>query len=114
MDIVHYLDRPSVKQHLGIKKTISLATAQQWMHRMGYHWKKTPGGQFVDGHEREDVVYYHQTIFLPAWTEIKIRTCTWTKDNIEIINGPQPQQCPIVVWFHDELTSYSNDHRKIQ
>ena len=25
---------------------------------MGYHWKKTPGGQFVDGHKREDVVHY--------------------------------------------------------
>ena len=108
-DIV--LDRPAVKQWLGIKKTISLAMAQRWMCHMGYHWKKTPGGQFVDGHEREDVVHYCQTVFL---SEIEIHTRVWAKDNIEIIDRSQPCQHPIVVWFHGRLTFYANNHWKVQ
>ena len=31
MDIVHYLNTPEMKTQLKLKKTISLATAQQWM-----------------------------------------------------------------------------------
>jgi len=36
MDIVHYLDRPEVKEHLKLKKTPHLHTAQHWMHAMEY------------------------------------------------------------------------------
>ncbi len=69
MDIVHYLDRTDVKQRHKLKKSISVVTAQWWMRRMGYRWQKNPAGQFVDGHERDDVIYYRQTVFIPAWTE---------------------------------------------
>jgi hypothetical protein len=31
MDIVEYVDHPEVKSQFGLTKTISLATAQQWM-----------------------------------------------------------------------------------
>src|SRR6266487_2773033 len=64
-DIVEYVDRPAVKERLKLKKTISLATAQRWMKTVGYRWTKTPTGQFVDGHERDNVVAYRQTVFLP-------------------------------------------------
>ena len=36
MDIVHFLDTPKMKARLKLKKTISLATAQRWMHVMDY------------------------------------------------------------------------------
>ena len=58
MDIVHYLDTPEMKACLSLKKTISLKTAQRWMQIMDYHWTKNPQGQFVDGHEQEDIVLY--------------------------------------------------------
>jgi hypothetical protein len=64
INIVHYVDQPEVKACLKLTKTISLATAQQWMKHMDYRWTKTPSGQFVDGHERADVVEYHQLVFL--------------------------------------------------
>ena len=67
MDIVHFLDTPEMKARLKLKKTISLATAQRWMRVMDYRWTKNPHGQFVDGHEREDVVEYCQLVFLPFW-----------------------------------------------
>ena len=44
--------------------------AQRWMWKMGYWWMKKLSGQYVDGHEQADVVYYHQMVFLqhgPSW-----------------------------------------------
>jgi hypothetical protein len=58
LDIVHFLDTPDIKERYSLKKTISLATAQRWMHMMDYCWTKTPSGQYVDGHECDDVVTY--------------------------------------------------------
>jgi len=42
MDIVRYVDQPEAKVRLKLTKTISLATAQQWMKQMEYRWTKTP------------------------------------------------------------------------
>ncbi|KII89329.1 hypothetical protein PLICRDRAFT_110047 [Plicaturopsis crispa FD-325 SS-3] len=112
LDIVFYLDRPEVKQRFQMKKTISLATAQRWMRRMGYRWTKNPSGQFVDGHEREDVVYFRQHVFLPAITDLEHRMRAWTLDNLEIVaSGPRPRNKPVVAWFQDESTFYANDRR---
>ncbi|KAF7351880.1 hypothetical protein MVEN_01149600 [Mycena venus] len=84
MDIVHYIDQPEVKKRLGLKKGIHLATAQRWMKRMGYRWTKNPSGQYVDGHERPDVVYY-QKEFIPAFTELEYQTRKWTLENLELV-----------------------------
>ena len=51
MDIVHYLDTLEMKASLKLKKGISHATVQQWMHIMDYRWTTELRGQFVDGHE---------------------------------------------------------------
>lgn len=66
-DIVDYLSIPMNHKHHHLKNMISLKTAQQWMKKMGYHWKLELKGQYSDGHEHEDVVSYRQNIFLPAW-----------------------------------------------
>ncbi|KAI0045259.1 hypothetical protein FA95DRAFT_1495657 [Auriscalpium vulgare] len=66
MDIVDFLDTPGIREQYSLTKTISLTTAQRWMHLMDYRWTKTPTGQYVDGHEREDVVEYRQETFLPT------------------------------------------------
>ncbi|KAJ7665798.1 hypothetical protein B0H17DRAFT_1210803 [Mycena rosella] len=86
MDIVHFIDsRPDLKQKIKRKKEISLAMAQRWMKRMGYRWMKNPSGQFVDGHERDNIVYYCQTEFLPAFTRLEYQTRKWTLDNLDLI-----------------------------
>jgi hypothetical protein len=58
LDIVHYTTNPEVQARLKIKKTVSLATAHHWLAKMGYWWTKKPSGQYVDGHECDDVVHY--------------------------------------------------------
>lgn len=51
LDIVHYLSNSETQKQLSIKRVISLATAQRWMCKMGYHWTKGPSGKYIDGHE---------------------------------------------------------------
>jgi hypothetical protein len=119
--IVRYLNEPDVQKRWKIKKMISLATAQRWMHRMGYRWTKQPSGQFVDGHEREDVVAYRQNVFLPAMAELESKIRTWNNGLTEefkpwphdIDDGPRPFQDRTVVWYHDESTFYANDRRNV-
>ncbi|KAJ7234033.1 hypothetical protein B0H12DRAFT_1239178 [Mycena haematopus] len=110
MDIVHYIAQPDVKKRLGLKKGIHLATAQRWMKRMGYRWTKNPSGQYVDGHERADVVHYRQKEFIPAFTELERQTRKWTLENLEMVQE-LPRNQVIVVWFHDESTFYAHDRR---
>ncbi|KAF8578935.1 hypothetical protein K439DRAFT_1648626 [Ramaria rubella] len=103
MDIVQYLDTPEMKMCLKLKKMISLATAQCWMY---------PKGQFVDGHEGEDVVAYRQDKFLPAWKQLEPMLRNWDENDVEVVNAGSPLHFT-VVWHHNESTYYANDCHKI-
>src|SRR5260221_11331977 len=93
-------------------KTIHLATAQCWLHKMQYYWTNTPKGQYVDGHECEDFVAYWQTVFLPKLAAINAKLRTWTKDGIEDPNAATiPNTHHIVVWYHDESIFYVNNRQ---
>ena len=61
-------------------KIISLTTAHQWMHKLGWHWTTDPKGQYADGHEHEDVVDYCNNVFLPAIAEIEDCIENWLTD----------------------------------
>jgi hypothetical protein len=114
-DIVRYVATDEVKERLKLKKVITERTARNWMRRIGYRWKKTPTGQYKDGHEREDVVAYRQDIFLPAWKEIEKSTRKWDNEgNLETEPTPGPDGRVTVVWIHDESTFHTNDRRKIR
>ncbi|KAH9948611.1 hypothetical protein B0H21DRAFT_777826 [Amylocystis lapponica] len=111
MDIVDYLTRPDVQTRLLFKKTISLATAKRWMTKIGYRWAKAPRGQYIDGHERKDVVRYRQDTFLPFFEKLDGQMRVWTNDGVED-PGTISAERDTVVWFHDESTFYANDRRK--
>jgi hypothetical protein len=113
MDIVDYVARPNVMARLNLTKPISVATAKRWMTRVGYRWTKTPCGQYVDGHERVDVVEYRQTMFLPIFTELLLRTRIYTIEGNERLVLPLNTR-RLVIWNHDESTYYANDRRKIR
>jgi hypothetical protein len=82
-DLSDYVNREDVKARYKLKG-ISLATAKRWMQRLGYRWCKTPTGQYVDGHEREDVVAYRQCVFIPKWMELQNRMWTWEEKNLTV------------------------------
>ena len=115
-DIVEYLNRPEVQEHLKIKKSISLSTAKRWMHKMGYRWIQEKKGMYADGHERPDVVSYRQDIFIPAWKERASRLRWWSSENplVEEFHGPLPQEMPETAWFHDESIFQGNDRRTLR
>jgi hypothetical protein len=110
-DVVDFIKKPEVAEQFNLKKGISLATAQRWMKQIGYRWTITPTGQYVDGHERRDVVNYRQKVFLPHWMSIEERTRKWKADFREEDIGERPQNRRVVVWFHDESMFYANDRR---
>ena len=115
LDIVKFLDTPEMKERLDRTTTIHLTTAKRWMHKMGYRWTNAPKGQYVDGHEREDVVAYQQDVFLPKLAEIDAKMRKWTADGIEDPNtttGPDFRHT--VVWYHNESIFYANDRRMVQ
>ncbi|KAF9440607.1 hypothetical protein P691DRAFT_687180, partial [Macrolepiota fuliginosa MF-IS2] len=66
-------------------------------------------GQYVDGHERDDVVSYCQNTYIPRM--IQHMTKMW-----RYIDGstgwavPPDVNCPTIIWFHDESTFYAHDH----
>ncbi|KIK74553.1 hypothetical protein PAXRUDRAFT_789771, partial [Paxillus rubicundulus Ve08.2h10] len=111
--IIIYLDHLEVQARYGLTKTISLATAQHWMTEVGYRWGKDPKGQYIDGHERDDVVFYRQNSFIPAWYKIDANTRRWSSANpLQCKNDETDVGRKTVVWFHDESTFYAHDRRK--
>ena len=117
-DILDFLRDPENQERLKVPGSISLKTAHHWMKRMGWQWKREAKGQYVDGHECEDVVTYRQNIFLPAWSNLQPQMRKWqvnptNNDVEEIMEAQTVPQRHAVVWFHDESTFYANNQRKL-
>jgi hypothetical protein len=80
------------------------------MKKLDYRWTKTGlKGQYVDGHEREDVVAYHQKVFLPAMKGFRQRARDWSREDQADQPLPRPNKRHVVMWFHNESTFYAND-----
>ena len=71
-NIVQCVSQDHLHSCLHHKKLISLCTAQQWMKVMVYWWQKEPKGQYINGHERDDVVEYQQKFYLPHSMEVMV------------------------------------------
>jgi hypothetical protein len=107
-----------VKQQFNLTKPISERMACLWMNS-DHRWRKTPIGQYSGGHERDDVVNYHQNIFPPAISELEPLMVKYEgkidpKTQLYIDNEMQETLPPlvptvkrVVLWFHDESTFYA-------
>ncbi|TBU51333.1 hypothetical protein BD310DRAFT_971300 [Dichomitus squalens] len=114
LDIVDFMALPANQVKYGLAKPISLSQAQVWMRHLDYRWTKTPNGQFVDGHERADVVEYRQSRFLPAIADYDHFACQWNKDGTEVSlpdDSPRPRNRRVIYWHHDESVFYAHDRR---
>ena len=114
--IIDYLVQPGVMRQYGLRKNISLATAKRWMTGCRFCWTVAHKGQYVDGHEREDVVSFQQNKFLPSWYVLEPRMQSWQVIEGKIIEvlaqAAGDSQCTVVVWFHDESIFYAHDRRQ--
>jgi hypothetical protein len=113
-DIIKFLATDEMKSRFKLKKNISERTAQRWMKRLDFRWTKEPKGQYTDGHEREDVVRYRQSIFLPRMRVLWPRMRKWANDGSEDKSGLIIIGKIIVLWAHDESIFYANDRRKLR
>ena len=117
MDIVNFLDTPEMRTQLNWTTPIHQTTAQRWMQKLGYCWANMPKGQYVNGHEHEDIVAYQQNYFLPELAKIEAKMKIWMEGGIEPEDPNAATTldiCYTVVWYHDESVFYVNDWQMIQ
>lgn len=108
--LADFLCQPEIKEKYGIECDISHKTACRYLQALGYRYQSTPKGQYVDGHEREDVVTYRKEVFLPKWKKFMNCMATWDKDLKEHL--PSGEGKRVIAWFHDESVFYAHDRRK--
>ena len=97
---------------LGIetRKTIDEATAQRWLHHLGWDYKDHSKDIYFDGHEREDVVAYRNK-FLQQMASLRSRIAVYEGQNMDQIISPilPPNVPELVPITHDESIFYAND-----
>ncbi len=86
-------------------------TAQRYLHVLGYRWQEVKKGQYVDGHERADVVWDRDKVFIPKIKVLRNRMQIFDKDGKPLM-GFSPNGKHIVLWFHDESIFYAHDRRR--
>jgi hypothetical protein len=79
-NLMGFLHGDKIKEKYGIEHNISHKTACRYLQALGYRYHSTPKGQYVDGHEREDVVLYQNKVFLLKWKKFMNQMATWDKE----------------------------------
>ena len=120
-DIVDFVTTPEMQAQIAAanikKQSISLRSAQQWLHHLGWQYGKARKGMYIDGHEREDVVAYRKA-FVARWKEYKKRMVMYCSETGEVLSVPKGFPIPgghpfrLILVTHDESTFYCNDQRK--
>lgn len=77
---------------------------------MNFRYGTPLKGQYIDGHERDDVVKYWQEVFIPKWEEYQKQMILRDNDG-NIVQMPPPDEL-MIVQTHNETTFYANDQRK--
>ena len=68
---------------------------------------------YIDGHEREDVVFYRNGVFLPRWNSLKRRVAIFAEDGTwSPPPGLLPGEKPLVLVTHDESTFSAKDGKR--
>jgi hypothetical protein len=80
------------------------------MRNEGFAYIRCSKGVYIDGHEREDVVQYRQSVFLPKMLALRpfIREYE-VSDVTKEVEKDRGGYRPIVTVFHDESTFTAND-----
>jgi hypothetical protein len=90
-------------------KALSKSTIYRWLHTCGFHHRHSKKGNYVDGHEREDVKV-HRTEFIVKIMNSINRTEQFLDNDLKPLPpvlGPSDKKL-ILVW-HDESCFSAND-----
>ncbi|KAJ7190599.1 hypothetical protein GGX14DRAFT_321596, partial [Mycena pura] len=110
--LVQYLNSPEIRVEHGIDKPVSLTTARRYLDELGYRFTSPKKGQYVDGHERADVVYYRDNVYLPRLFELHKRVRVFDNDGNPIEGPFAVSGHRVIVWYHDESIFYAHDRRR--
>jgi hypothetical protein len=106
-----YLHCPDVKLKHGIDCDISIHTARHYLYSLGYRFTYQPRGQYVDGHERADVIYHRDKVYLPHLLEHLKCAYHYNNDGTLVQDTTLPPRHTII-WYHDESIFYAHDRRR--
>ncbi|KAJ7790888.1 hypothetical protein B0H14DRAFT_3501129 [Mycena olivaceomarginata] len=109
--LVDYLNDPAVRAEHNIDKPISTTTARRYLDELGYRFKSPKKGQYVDGHEHPDVVYYRDNIYLPRYFKLQERVAVFDNDGNPINNDFSETGRRVIIWYHDESIFYAHERR---
>ena len=95
-DIVDWVQLPDVQKRLGgtgLKTSISLQSAQCWLHRLNWRYGQKRNGMYIDGHECKDVAY--RKAFVTRWAEYEKHMVHFDNNGNEqsITQGFDIEQC---------------------
>ncbi|KAJ7622725.1 hypothetical protein DFH06DRAFT_1009349, partial [Mycena polygramma] len=110
--LVEYLSREDVMDKHGLDKKISVRTARRYLNDLGYRFTTEKKGQYSDGHERDDVVYYREEVYLPSLKGFQDRSCIFDADGSVTTPSLPPGARRTVIWYHDESIFYAHDRRR--
>jgi len=68
---------------LKVSRGISLSTARRWMCQERFRYILHKKGLYFDGHDRPDVVAYHQDHFLPSMKMLEPRVVHYTVGDVD-------------------------------
>ncbi|KAF8748767.1 hypothetical protein RHS01_10591 [Rhizoctonia solani] len=113
--IVQFFSDKETRTRLGVPKAICLRTAQRWMTKYGgFRWRTKLKGQYIDGHERANVVEYCKKTYVTFMKAIERLTTIYNEHGVPDPEQPIlifPGEKPIIVWFHDKSTFFANDRQ---
>jgi len=104
---------PSLRYAL--KNDLSLRTAWQWLVRLGWRNKLLRKGVYMDGHERPDVMKYHNNTFLHSMEKYWAKMTIWEIKESELVRidpvlGPGEKR--IIALFQDESSFHANKYKR--
>jgi len=98
-----------------LKDGLSERTARRWLVRLGWRNKLLWKGVYMDGHERPDVVKYHNESFLPDMELHQKRMVRWEPQESELVRiNPvlEPGEKRIIALFQDKSSFHVNEYKR--
>jgi hypothetical protein len=102
---------PSHVLSSNLPRTISVRTANRWLHQLGFTPQSHKKGSYVDGHEREDVVKSRDE-YLKLMMDLKKshKPPPPCSDEMAPVPGPDAEfQKQLVLIYHDESLFNTNE-----
>ena len=112
--LVRFLNSPAILERMRRERQFSERTARRWLQLLGYRWKAEAKGMYSDGHERDDVVQYRQSVFLPLMAEKLSRSASFDQEGQEVSGSVPSGVTEIIVHMHDESIFYAHDRRNMR